>query len=275
MWRLWAVTPRLTRAMAGPGSQRYGSRRWTCSRARCRSSGLAGVAAGPPRRLDLEVVATPRLDPDDLAAAGDADALLGRLVALHLRHVASLSCLAPAASAGRLRSRSSRLRAGAAVVCGSAAGAAAGRASVRRRRCRRCRRLGGRSRLPAAGAGASACRLRPTAAAGRCRSGVAATASPGPRRTRVLAVRGVVALGLVDRCHRDVHRLAFEQRRPLDDAVLLDLLREPRQQVSADLRVGQLPAAELDRDLDPVAVLEELDRATDLRVEVTRCRSSA
>src|SRR5918995_6195876 len=31
-------------------------------------------------------MATPRLDADDLAAAGHADALLGRLVALDLRH---------------------------------------------------------------------------------------------------------------------------------------------------------------------------------------------
>ena len=40
------------------------------------------------------------------------------------------------------------------------------------------------------------------------------------------------------------------------------------EQVPPELRVGQLAAAEADRDLDPVAVLEELDRAADLRVEV-------
>ena len=60
---------------------------------------LAGVPAGPSGRLDLEVVAAPGDDPDDLAAAGHADALLGRLVALDLRHLASLSCRR------RLRSR--------------------------------------------------------------------------------------------------------------------------------------------------------------------------
>ena len=77
-----------------------------------------------------------------------------------------------------------------------------------------------------------------------------------------------LALGLVDRCHRDVHRLALEQRGPLNHAVVLDLLGEAGQQVSADLRVGQLASPELDGDLDPVAFLEELDRPPDLRVEV-------
>src|SRR4029077_7755306 len=48
--------------------------------------GLAGVAPGPAGRLDLEVMATPRVHPDVLAGARHADALLGRLVALHLRH---------------------------------------------------------------------------------------------------------------------------------------------------------------------------------------------
>src|SRR3954452_22286810 len=47
---------------------------------------FAGVAAGPSGRLDLEVVAAPGVDADDLAAAGHADPLLGRLMALHLGH---------------------------------------------------------------------------------------------------------------------------------------------------------------------------------------------
>src|SRR6266404_4066014 len=47
---------------------------------------LAGVAAGPARRLDLEVVAAPGVDAERLPAAGRADPLLGGLVALHLRH---------------------------------------------------------------------------------------------------------------------------------------------------------------------------------------------
>src|SRR4051794_36137399 len=50
----------------------------------------AGIATGASRRLDLEVVAPPRVHSDDLAAATGADALLGRLVALHLRHADSL-----------------------------------------------------------------------------------------------------------------------------------------------------------------------------------------
>src|SRR3990172_3660789 len=47
---------------------------------------LPGVAASSARGLDLEVVTSPGPDPDDLAAAGLADPLLGGLVALHLRH---------------------------------------------------------------------------------------------------------------------------------------------------------------------------------------------
>src|SRR5207247_9903073 len=49
--------------------------------------GLAGVASGPSGRLDLEVVARPALQPEELAGASRADALLRGLVALHLRHV--------------------------------------------------------------------------------------------------------------------------------------------------------------------------------------------
>src|SRR5688572_6942147 len=52
--------------------------------------GLARVAPRAARRLDLEVVATPGLDAHDLAAARDAEALLGSLVALHLWHRVSL-----------------------------------------------------------------------------------------------------------------------------------------------------------------------------------------
>ena len=75
-------------------------------------------------------------------------------------------------------------------------------------------------------------------------------------------------LGLVGRGHRDVHRLALEERSPLHDAVVLDPLREPGQQVAADLGMGQLPAPELDGDLEPIPLLEELDRAANPRVEV-------
>ena len=45
-------------------------------------------------------------------------------------------------------------------------------------------------------------------------------------------------------------------------------VREPVEQVPPDVGVAHLAAAELDRDLDPVAVLQELDGAPDLGVEV-------
>src|SRR5688572_7333855 len=85
---------------------------------------------------------------------------------------------------------------------------------------------------------------------------------------RVLAVWRVVALGLVGRCHRDVHRLAFEQRRPFRYSVILDSIHEPGNEVPPDLRVGQLPTAKADGHLDPITIFEELDRAVDLRIEV-------
>ena len=47
---------------------------------------LAGVSPRPPGRLDLEMVAAPRLDADHLPGAGGPDSLLGRLVTLDLRH---------------------------------------------------------------------------------------------------------------------------------------------------------------------------------------------
>jgi hypothetical protein len=77
-----------------------------------------------------------------------------------------------------------------------------------------------------------------------------------------------VRLGLVGRGDADVHRLALEQRRPLDYAVFPYLFRELVQKVSPDLRVGELPASELDRDLDSVAVFQERDRPPHLRIEV-------
>src|SRR5688572_3772267 len=86
LWRLWEVTPRLTRAMSVSGLLEVRKQAADLLGLRRRHDGLAGVPAGPSRRLDLEVVAAPRLDPDVLAGAGHADPLLGRLVALHLRH---------------------------------------------------------------------------------------------------------------------------------------------------------------------------------------------
>src|SRR4029453_8794989 len=47
---------------------------------------LAPVPTCSARGLDLEVVAAPRLHAKELAAAGHADALLGALVGLDLRH---------------------------------------------------------------------------------------------------------------------------------------------------------------------------------------------
>src|SRR5258705_9033629 len=47
---------------------------------------LAGIPARATGRLDLQVVPAPGVDADELAAAGYADPLLGRLVALDLGH---------------------------------------------------------------------------------------------------------------------------------------------------------------------------------------------
>src|SRR3972149_1054750 len=110
------------------------------------------------------MVSPPGLDPDDLAAPGHAEALLGRLVALHLRH---------------------------------------GRQS------------------PAGGGG-----------------------------------------------HREPHRLPLEKGLALDGAVLADLLGELEEQIAAQVGMCQLASAEATRDLDPVAVLQELGGAADLGIEI-------
>src|SRR3954451_24547350 len=86
LWRLWAVTPRLTRAIAFDSLLEVRQQAPDLLGVDVLHHGLAGIPPGPPGRLDLEVVATPGLDADDLAAAGHADPLLGGLVALHLRH---------------------------------------------------------------------------------------------------------------------------------------------------------------------------------------------
>src|SRR3954465_5730154 len=64
---------------------------------------LAGVPTGPARGLDLEVVAAPRLDADELPGPGDPDALLGPLVGLHLRHAGLTLLLAPPRPPQRVR----------------------------------------------------------------------------------------------------------------------------------------------------------------------------
>src|SRR5687767_14392342 len=86
LWRLWEVTPRLTRAMAVFGLLEVRQQAADLLRVGSRDQGLAGVPTRASRRFDLEVVAAPCLDPDELSRAGHADALLGRLVGLHLRH---------------------------------------------------------------------------------------------------------------------------------------------------------------------------------------------
>ena len=90
-------------------------------------------------------------------------------------------------------------------------------------------------------------------------------------RAAALVLCALDHLGLVDRCHSDVHRLALEQRGSLHDAVILDPLGEPGQQVPADLGVGKLPAPELDGYLESISLLEELDGPADPRVEVPGC----
>ena len=77
-------------------------------------------------------------------------------------------------------------------------------------------------------------------------------------------------LRLVRRGQDDEHRLALEHRLPFDDPVLLHDLREPFEQHPHQLGVAQLTAAKADRHLDSIAVLEELDRAMDLRHDVAR-----
>src|SRR6188768_1405758 len=51
--------------------------------------------------------------------------------------------------------------------------------------------------------------------------------------------------------------------------MLTHLLRETRQQIAAQISVAHFAAPELDRHLDPIAQLRELDCATNLGVEVT------
>src|SRR4051794_40744306 len=86
LWRLWAVTPRLTRAMTVFGLLQVRQQAAHLLGVLRPDHGLAGVAPRPTGRLDLEVMPTPCVDADDLAGAGHADPLLGCLVALDLGH---------------------------------------------------------------------------------------------------------------------------------------------------------------------------------------------
>ena len=51
--------------------------------------------------------------------------------------------------------------------------------------------------------------------------------------------------------------------------MILDLVNELGDEVPSELRVRELPSAEPNRHLDAIAVLEELDRAMNLGLEVT------
>ena len=91
----------------------------------------------------------------------------------------------------------------------------------------------------------------------------------GVRLGTVVLRRGAVIFGLcVDVTTIDIER-AFQDRLALDVAVLRDQLREACQEVPPDVGVADLAASELDGDLDPVALLQEVDGAADLGVEVT------
>ena len=65
------------------------------------------------------------------------------------------------------------------------------------------------------------------------------------------------------------HGPSFQRGLAIDGAVVGDLLGEPVEEIAPDVGVTDLSPTELDRDLDPVAVLQEADRALDLGVEVT------
>src|SRR5207253_509605 len=65
-----------------------------------------------------------------------------------------------------------------------------------------------------------------------------------------------------------VHLTSFKKRLALDDAVLLQLVSDLKEQDATAVRVRQLAAAEPDGDLELVAVVEEFGRGADLRVDV-------
>ena len=66
----------------------------------------------------------------------------------------------------------------------------------------------------------------------------------------------------------DRHRLALQQRLPFESAIVLDQVGELEEEISPEVRVGELPATELTGHLDPVAGLQELDGTPNLRVEI-------
>src|SRR6266540_1814137 len=73
LWRRWAGTPRLTRAIVALLEVRQEAPDLPAVGAA--DDRLAGVATLAARRLDLEVMALPRLHAHDLPRAGHAEAL--------------------------------------------------------------------------------------------------------------------------------------------------------------------------------------------------------
>src|SRR6266480_2409549 len=96
LWRLCDVTPRLTRAMGFRSLLQVRKQATNLLGVDVGHERLAGIASGPARRLDFEVVPAPGLHPDRLAAAGNADPLLGGLVALDLGHACLTLLMLPA-----------------------------------------------------------------------------------------------------------------------------------------------------------------------------------
>src|SRR5688500_1813375 len=90
----------------------------------------------------------------------------------------------------------------------------------------------------------------------------------GSRGFLRLAVLALLLGPLLERCHDDVHAATLEQRLPLDGPVLGQDLGRAHQQVTSEVRVADLAPAEADGDLDAVPLVEELGRASRLRLEV-------
>jgi hypothetical protein len=65
-----------------------------------------------------------------------------------------------------------------------------------------------------------------------------------------------------------VHLPALEERSPLYDPVVLQLVADGDEQHAAPVRMRKLAAAKADRDLELVALIEELRGGADLRVDV-------
>ena len=137
-----------------------------------------------------------------------------------------------------------------------------------RRRYRTCRRRpsgrgGGRR-----GDGRSCCRgcgsrpwhrgLRRGGSGSRRRSGGGGWSGDRRTRDRVAAYR----------VHDHVHLPALEERRALDDAVLLQLVADREQKHAAAVRMRELAAAEAHGDLELVAFVEKFRGRADLRVDV-------